>query len=217
MKKSGKMSTVAYWLIGISLFIIISQYESVLIGFHKPVDLYAEDFKGVERFMSVDCDLDLILPSFLEETVTHKKNGSTTGVDKYDYYPVPVFVGDNVYYIGLKMENDHEKASQVRQVVKETVAFINDEAYGDSAVAFVGGVYKMKDNIYKEMKSWLKESGFVETDAEAEKYVLPYQLKPVLPNIVRTICYICFAAIVIGIILIVVDRKVVSNRRQENA
>ena len=168
MKKSGKMSTVAYWLIGISLFIIISQYESVLIGFHKPVDLYAEDFKGVERFMSVDCDLDLILPSFLEETVTHKKNGSTTGVDKYDYYPVPVFVGDDVYYIGLKMENDHEKASQVRQVVKETVAFINDEAYGDSAVAFVGGVYKMKDNIYKEMKSWLKESGFVETDAEAE-------------------------------------------------
>ena len=53
MKKSGKMSTVAYWLIGISLFIIISQYESVLIGFHKPVDLYAEDFKGVERFMSM--------------------------------------------------------------------------------------------------------------------------------------------------------------------
>lgn len=216
MEKSGLLSKVAYWIIGLSLLFVGIGFEDALIAFHKPVDIYAEDFGGVKRFMAVESDLDIIITSFLEETITHKKNGATTGVDRYDYYSVPVFVGDDCYYIALKVASDHASASQIRKVVKETMAYLNytQDTYGDEILEFKGGVHKMKNDIYAEMKSWFKEAGFFESDADVEKYVLQYQLEPMASfQRVRTMYMVCIGLVILGIILIVVDRKVVSARR----
>lgn len=216
MEKSGLLSKIAYWIIGLSLLFVAIGFEDALIAFHKPVDIYEEDFEGVKRFMAVESDLDFIISSFLEETVTHKKNGATTGVDRYNYYAVPVFVGDDCYYIALKIASDHASASQVNKVVKETMAYLNymQDTYGAEVYKFKGGVHKMKNDIYSEMKSWFKETGLFESDADVEKYVLQYQLEPVASfQTIRTMYMVCIGLVILGIILIVVDRKVVSARR----
>ena len=44
MEKSGLLSKVAYWIIGLSLLFVGIGFEDALIAFHKPVDIYAEDF-----------------------------------------------------------------------------------------------------------------------------------------------------------------------------
>lgn len=216
MEKGGLLSKIAYWIIGLPLIFAVVGFDNGLIAFQKPVDIYAEDFEGVKRFMAVESDLDVIITSFLEETITHKKNGATTGVDRYYYYAVPVFVGDDTYYVALKLASDHADASQVKKVVKETMAYLNYEqdTYGSEIYEFKGGVHKMKNDIYSEMKSWFKEAGFYESDAEVEKYILQYQLEPIVSfERIRTIYLVCAGLIVLGIVLVVVDRKVLSAGR----
>lgn len=218
MKKSGTLSRVAYWMIGLSLIFVVMLFEDAVIAFRKPVDIYAEDFEGVKRFMAVESDLDIILSSFLEETITHTKNGSTTSVDKYNYYSVPVFVGDEWYYVALKVSSNTANDNQIRKVVKETMAYLSyrQDTYGAEKLEFQGGVYKTKKDIYDNMKSWFQESGFFENDADVEKYVLPYQLEPIASfQTVRTMFLVVAAVMVVGILLVVIDRKVISARSRE--
>ena len=125
MGKSGLLSKIAYWIIGLSLLFVGVGFEDAIIAFQKPVDIYAEDFEGIKRFMAVESELDIIISSFLEETVTHKKNGATTGVDKYNYYSVPIFVGDECYYVAMKVKSDYVNAGQINKVVKETMAYLS--------------------------------------------------------------------------------------------
>ncbi|MDE6054929.1 MAG: hypothetical protein K2G55_14490 [Lachnospiraceae bacterium] len=215
MRKSGTLSKIAYWIIGLSLIFAAVGFEDAMVSFHKPVDIYDEDFEGLKRYMAVESDLDIIISSFLQETVTHTKNGSTTSVDKYNYYSVPVFVGDECYYVALKVSNNTANDNQIKKVVKETMAYLTykQDTYGDEKMEFSGGVYKTKKDIYSEMKSWFKEAGFFENDSDVEKYVLPYQLEPIVSfERVRTIFIACVAIILVGILLIVIDRKVISAR-----
>lgn len=215
MEKGGLLSKIAYWMIGLSLLFVVVGFEDALIAFHKPVDIYAEDFEGIKKYMAVESDLDIIISSFLEETVTHKKNGATTGVDKYNYYSVPVFVGDECYYVGLKVATDNAKIGQINSVVKETMAYLTDtqDTYGNAVLRFRGGVHKMKSDIHNDMKSWFKEVGFFESDADLEKYILPYQLEIVDSfQRLRTVYSVCVGLMILGIVLVVIDRKVVSAR-----
>lgn len=205
-------------MIGLSLIFVVMLFEDAVIAFRKPVDIYAEDFEGVKRFMAVESDLDIILSSFLEETITHTKNGSTTSVDKYNYYSVPVFVGDEWYYVALKVSSNTANDNQIRKVVKETMAYLSyrQDTYGAEKLEFQGGVYKTKKDIYDNMKSWFQESGFFENDADVEKYVLPYQLEPIASfQTVRTMFLVVAAVMVVGILLVVIDRKVISARSRE--
>ena len=209
MKKEGSiLSKIAFYVAAVCAIFAVIGFEDAMISFHKPIDIYNEDFSGVKRFMAVESDLDIIIDSFLEETVTHKNNGSTTRVDRYEYYPVPVFVGDECYYIALKSSRNSKEITQISRVVKETMAYLNYEqdTYGDEVLNFTGGVHKMKKDIYSEMKSWFKEAGFFETDAEIEKYVLPYQLESVASfKNVRTMYLIVVGVMLVGIILIIID------------
>lgn len=218
MKKSGVLSRIAYWIIGISLFIIAATFEDTMIAFHKPVDIYDEDFEGIKRYMAVESDLDIIISSFLEETITHKKNGSTTGVDKYNYYSVPVFVGDECYYVALKVSSNTAEDNQIKKVVKETMAYLTyrQDTYGAEKLEFQGGVHKTKKDIYEDMKSWFREAEFFENDDDVEKYVLPYQLEPVYSfQRMRTISIIVVSAALAGLLMIVIDRKVISARPRQ--
>ncbi len=220
MGKSGLLSKIAYWIIGLSLLFVGVGFEDAIIAFQKPVDIYAEDFEGIKRFMAVESELDIIISSFLEETVTHKKNGATTGVDKYNYYSVPIFVGDECYYVAMKVKSDYVNAGQINKVVKETMAYLSytQDTYGNETLKFKGGVHKLKKDIHEDMKTWFKEAQFFENDADVEKYILPYQLEPVFSfENIRTIYLICVGAALFGIVLVVIDRKVVSARRQDNA
>ncbi|MDE7273772.1 MAG: hypothetical protein K2N95_12050 [Lachnospiraceae bacterium] len=213
MKKSGVLSRIAYWIIGISLFFAVVGFEDAMVSFHKPIDIYDEDFEGVKRYMAVESDLDIIISSFLEETITHKKNGSTTGVDKYNYYSVPIFVGDECYYVALKVSANTAEDNQIQKVVKETMAYLTyrQDTYGAEKLEFQGGVYKTKKDIYEDMKEWFREAEFFESDADVEKYVLPYQLEPILSfQRVRTIFIVVVAVALVGLLMIVIDRKVIS-------
>lgn len=218
-KQGGLLSKISYYVIAICALFIIVGFEDAMVAFHKPIDIYSEDFSGVKRFMAVESDLDIIIDNFLEETVTHTKNGSTTSVDRYEYYSVPVFVGDDCYYIALKTTKNGKDSSQISKVVRETMAYLmySQDTYGSEVLEFTGGVYKMKKNIYAEMKSWFKEAGFFETDAEVEKYVLPYQLETVASfKGVRTMFLVLFAIILLGIFLIVIDHREFTPKAPKN-
>ncbi len=211
-----------FLLIG-GLFLFMNRYSYISM-FNDPVDIQDEgvaDADEIKGGMAVDGEIYLIVDCFGQEEVTQKSRyGSTTSKNTYNYYIVPVFVGEeDTYYVALKVNTKDSERYTCDGIVDETLAWLMGESssVGEKYLDFTGCLSKLDKEKYGYMKDWFKETGFITSSSDIDKYVLPYVLEPYKRNNVKVMMIVFVSVFFGGLVMVIMgvlwDRKYAARRK----
>lgn len=211
-------------LIIIAVVITFFMRHSFMAAFKDPVDVLDEGLQSEEelkRGLAIDSEIYLLLECFGSEQTSYKnRSGQTTSTSTDYYYILPVFVGeDETYYVAIEVSGKSDDLYTYEKIANETVDWlygVSDTA-GSYSVEFTGYLDKLDKEAYGYMKDWFEDTGFFESDADIEKYVLPYVAKPYKVDIVKKMVFFFVGMLVLGIVLLVagltIDGKYGSRRK----
>lgn len=185
-------------------------------------DLYAEDtdYLKLKKTDHINVEIDASLGCFVQETTTHKKNGAVTGTSKKYYYAIPVYSGEETYWIGLEVKASEK--NKMEQIVDETYAYLmgEDEYYGYTYMEKEGHFRKLPEKKYKYMVEYFEELEWFESQEDLEKYLLPvyfdnfaFSTRSYTVLLIVGICLVLFG--IIDIVLIIKSNMKDSKKRKE--
>ncbi len=159
-----------------------------------------------EKFLckgtAVDAELVMIMDSFASENVSGVVRQKILGADKYEYNIVPVFVGDETYYVGIKLTRN--LFLQAENVIKATSSYhYGEEVIFDDSFEVEGTLLSMDEELYGYMSGWFAEMDWL-SEEEIGKYVLSVVIEPVEPEMVRIGAYLAIGLIMVGAVCIIV-------------
>lgn len=150
----------------------------------------------------VDVSLTMIMDSYGAETIGGELRKQIFGTCKWEYNIVPIYVGDETYYVGIKLsQEDFLKANSI---IENT----NQYHHGEDVVLEQtfeadGILLSMDEELYGYMKEWFAEMSWLSED-EASQYVLPLVIEPIDGGRVKMGIYVAVGLIAAGIIFFIV-------------
>lgn len=222
MKRFCLKAGIVLLLLGAMLAFTETDY--VKIAYNEPVDIYEEgldDASQIERGLAIDTEVFMLMDCFAsEQTTTTRRNGSTIDKDTDYYYILPIFVEDEIYYVGFCVDSENENLRTYDRMVEETMAYMYGESstLGSYAVKISGGLKELDDELYDYMLDYFREHEVFESDAQMEKYVLPLTYTNIDKTATKVMFYISIIMFVLGVPMlgygIFGDRKYSARRKQ---
>lgn len=222
MKRFCLKAGIVLLLLGAMLAFTETDY--VKIAYNEPVDIYEEgldDASQIERGLAIDTELFMLMDCFAsEQTTTTRRNESTIDKDTDYYYILPIFVEDEIYYVGFCVDSENENLRTYDRMVEETMAYMYGESstLGSYSVKISGGLKELDDELYDYMLDYFREHEVFESDAQMEKYVLPLTYTNIDKTATKVMFYISIIMFVLGVPMlgygIFGDRKYSARRKQ---
>ena len=222
MKRFCLKAGIVLLLLGAMLAFTETDY--VKIAYNEPVDIYEEgldDASQIERGLAIDTEVFMLMDCFAsEQTTTTRRNGSTIDKDTDYYYILPIFVEDEIYYVGFCVDSENENLRTYDRMVEETMAYMYGESstLGSYSVKISGGLKELDDELYDYMLDYFREHEVFESDAQMEKYVLPLTYTNIDKTATKVMFYISIIMFVLGVPMlgygIFGDRKYSARRKQ---
>lgn len=183
--------------------------EGYQIIFNEPVDIYMdipEDAEELKAGMAIDTEIYMLLDCFGSSEVEYKnRTGATYSTSSYDYYILPIFVGEEeTYYVAFEVSDRNENRKAYQNIMEETYDYLVGESdtFGSYAVQTYGGLHKLDDELYDYMVEWFEEAEWFENDEDIEKYVLPLYFGKVSKTNMTIIFYVNIAALALGVLFL---------------
>ncbi len=168
------------------IFLFVAGLDGIA-AFQSPVDLYDEDtdYNEVSHFAQIDTEFDVSLGCFVEEENTTTRKGAVTSRRYYYYYAVPVYSGEDTYWIGIRVSESDARTWE--KITDNTYDYLmgNTDYFGQTTSRHQGRIKKMGDQEYRYMKEMFQEMGWFADDSQVQKYVLPYYVDPFIPSVCR--------------------------------
>ena len=212
MKKQDGLGEV--WFISI-LFIIVGAglliwSASTLIPYHqKGPDLYEINFEEIPIHSHVHGEAFAVLDYCAEKYRTNMGVRVFSPSDAV-YCLIPVYKADDEeYFILLQVETDKE--SEYDGLIRATQNYLmgNTEEIDCDPVYFSGLLDNASAEIYGYAKEWFRDTGYYSTNAEIEKYVLPYCINTTKADLaaLHVIPFIALAMLALGLFVFVAMLK----------
>lgn len=167
------------------------------------VDLYGDttNVSEIGYFDMVDAEVYAVFDCFASEEVT--KNSAK--VDEHFFYIVPAFNGDDMYYIGVKVNDKTWKTyDQLIDITYEYLMGYTDEI-GDVSTVTTGCLKKMDSKVKKYYYEWFEEMEWFDSEEEMNTYALPVYIDSIArPEAPRIMLFAGIAMTVIGVPLLIV-------------
>ncbi|MBO5279007.1 MAG: hypothetical protein J6B06_05930 [Lachnospiraceae bacterium] len=201
--------TFMYMIIFFAVILLFACGLDTVAAFQKPVDLYAEETDVTElgRMTPVEAEVYAVLECFCTETTTTKKNGAVTKKSYDYYYAIPVFVGEETYYAGVKVSDSQDHIYD--DICDATWNWLNgtSDRLGELTVQAEGCFHKMDDELYGYMVETFEDMQWFESDADLQKYLLPVYLKPVRFHDTRIMFLVALGALIVAVAVVIVTRS----------
>lgn len=169
--------------IGILVVLLILMYGGSALtkmAFSEPADIYEDaltDAGRLKRGFAIETELPFLMECFGTETQTQTNgyDNSTLIGDATYYYIMPIWVGEETYYVALETSSKNDNYDMLKELSKSTMDWIymESEEVDAAPVHITGGLVTLDDELYKYMKQWFAEAGWFADEADIEKYVLP--------------------------------------------
>lgn len=169
--------------IGILVVLLILMYGGSALtkmAFSEPADIYEDaltDAGRLKRGFAIETELPFLMECFGTETQTQTNgyDNSTLIGDATYYYIMPIWVGEETYYVALETSSKNDNYDMLKELSKSTMDWIymESEEVDAAPVHITGGLVTLDDELYKYMKQWFAETGWFADEADIEKYVLP--------------------------------------------
>ena len=150
------------------------------MAFSEPADIYEDaltDAGRLKRGFAIETELPFLMECFGTETQTQTNgyDNSTLIGDATYYYIMPIWVGEETYYVALETSSKNDNYDMLKELSKSTMDWIymESEEVDAAPVHITGGLVTLDDELYKYMKQWFAEAGWFADEADIEKYVLP--------------------------------------------
>ncbi|MBR6627392.1 MAG: hypothetical protein IKL04_05365 [Lachnospiraceae bacterium] len=192
---------------GLVFFLLRIDYR---VAISEPVDINAEgyltDVSQLQKGMAVDTHIDKLVGPIMTETIT-RKSRLMKSTRVYHHYAMPVFVGDEVYYLAYKVNDEDTFAKNaVDKIASVTMKYLYGETdyYGTHSLSISGGIVEADSGIRQDLVKGLTDSGMFETEVIASKYVLDLSLEKMSRDNVRKVLYGNLAALALGILILII-------------
>ena len=206
-----------------AVVLFISRY-SIISLFNKPVDIFAEGVENpddIKPGMAIETDMYLLMDCFASEETSYKnRSGQVSSTSTDYYYILPVFVGEeDTYYIAMEVSGKSDNLSTINRIANETMSYLmgTGDTFGSYSLDIRGYVTKLDKEAYGYMTDWFEDAQFFTSDAELDKYVLPYVFNFYIESRVKAMAIIFAVIFVLGIALLVLgllkDRKYSERRK----
>lgn len=186
--------------------------EAYMIIFDEPTDIYEEvleDPAEIKAGMAIETDIFMLLDCFGTSQVEYKnRSGSTYSTSSYDYYILPIFVGeDDTYYVAFEVSNRNDDRKTYEKIMEETYRYLSGEAssFGEDYVHLYGGLETLKDEMYDYMVEWFEEVEWFESEEELKEHVLPLYLSKVSKSNMTTTFYVNIALLIAGALFLILS------------
>ena len=191
-----------------AFFMLTGNY---LPAFKEPVDLYdgETDFLSLSSSDRITAKIDFSLGQFAQEVVVEKYSKRELYEDD-TYYIVPVYSGDETYWVALPVLLTKEK-NIMDAITEETREyFITGESYvrGATFLEWECTTVEMSSGLYQHFSDWFRAVGY--SEEEIEKYVLPVCLKHYDAAGSREECIFFFLLTLLGVgclVVLLLDRR----------
>lgn len=174
----------------------------------EPVDICGgevTDAAMLKENIAVETEVQYLMERFVTaETKTQNRTGATISVHYDDYYIMPVFVEDDVYYIAYKLSDEADNAMDIIKLVDEyaTPGTLSPDTAMDDPVPVKGGLYELGDEEYEYMLAWFDAEDW-HFEGSAEQYVLPVVFEPFVEGNVAMMVKVSIGAAVLGLVLLI--------------
>lgn len=201
--------TIMYMVIFVAVIMLFVCGLDTVAAFQKPVDLYAEetDATGLGRMTPVEAEIYAVLECFCTETTTTKRDGAVTKKSYDYYYAIPVFSGEETYYVGVKVSDSQDHIYD--DICDDTWNWLygTSDRLGELTVQAEGCFHKMDDELYGYMVETFEDMQWFENDEDLEKYLLPVYLDQVNFHDTRIMFLAAFGALIVAVAVIIVIRS----------
>lgn len=192
----------------LSAFMICTSLKEYKIAFGESANInevYPDEFENVN---GVEAEFQMLLGCFLyDESVIKNKNGQAKySICEY-YYVVPIFVEKESYFVGVLV--DSAKEERYENLSDLTMKYLRGEGNNleGEAIEFQGRLKAMDEETYEYFREWFIENGYLRSDEQINKYVLPYIFESMNYKNIRTTAYVMFGAFLLSIIMMICGRN----------
>lgn len=191
-------------LVGIFLFVTL--YPHWNSAFSVPFRVNANEFPNrnfLREGTAIDAELTMIMDSFASETVESRSRLNVLGTTRYEYNIVPVFIGDDTYFVGIRLSETQLKDARV--VIDNTENFLrgNDVVF-DKSFDRTATIVSMENELYEYMKDWFVEIEWFATENEINQYVLPLVIEMAEKDSVKNGIFVALGLIVTGVAVFII-------------
>lgn len=155
-------------------------WDVIFLSFKDEVDMYDDNFDIIKHGDGgrIIAEINLSLGEAVSETTTSTKNGSVTSSRTDHYYVVPVWSGEDTYYVCVKV--DEKNRSLYNKITNQTYDYLEGEDISSTYVKddFEGTIKELDDELYDYMLEWGRESEMYDNETELRNYMLPLYLEP---------------------------------------
>lgn len=216
--QSGWFSVaVAILLFGI--ITLMSNKENIKSAFTGTYDIYDVDASDIKVGDGIKTDIYAVLDTFgtLETTTKNSKTGNVTGKTYHYYYIIPVFEGDDTYYMAVKVSRDDKM--EFDRIADDTWSYLVDDkdSFTDDEFAATGNIQKLDGEGYEYMVEWFEDMGWFDSSDrdDFEEYLLPICLEIKDLKSASMMVYVDIGLIVLGILIIVIYFVRKTNRKKK--
>lgn len=153
---------VGWIMLVFAIVFLFGTHNSYAVAFKEPVDIsqcYPEEYTNL---MAVETELSMLLGRFAR-------------YEEGDYYAVPIFAEDEIYYVGLT--GDSQTRRYYSQILDESIQSGLEGKLKES-IKFQGRLKEMNDGVYMDFKGWFAEKEYFDDRNQLNEHVLPFVLEP---------------------------------------
>ncbi len=208
-------------IIIIGIVMLVLNFTSVRIAMNESVDVYGDGVESAEDIkwgMSIETDMNVLLECFGSMETTTKNRSGSNGTSHTDYYYImPVFVGEETYYVAFKVREDSDDRSIYKKISDNTMDYLSgySNQFGEDSILISGGLHKLDDEVYDHMKDWFEDSDWFAQDSDIDKYVLPLVFEPQVDKIVWRIFYASVIMIVGGLAMVILPGIIGKKKKKQ--
>ena len=170
----------------------------LIASFKTGIDLYADDtdFFNLSGTNPIDTEFPASLGIFAGDMVNQEY--------KF-YYIIPVYSGEELYWIGLEVAE--EDRAVMEQITGVTYSFLAEEDVrpGEVSIQKQGILKKLDAQKYQYMLETFREIGFYESEQEMEEHVLPLYISTGDPREAREMFLFFLGLFVAGVMLVIIQ------------
>lgn len=179
--------------------------EGIIFLTQEPVDLFYDESVEIQKNTYIDSYLDMLFDVYAEREQTQKSGNTVTGHSYTDYYIVPVFRGDDVYFISMNERRYSDEGKRCNELLDESVAYFNYELddYGEKGFWYTGVVTEIEDEAYDYLLDYFREMEYFDSEEEMKQYVLPLSIERRAVGTVLVMTAIAAVMLLAGMLLTV--------------
>ncbi len=215
----GGWFSVAVVILLFGIMTLMTNKENIKSAFTGTYDIYDVDASDIKIGDGIKTDIYAVLDTFgtLETTTKNSKTGNVTGKTYHYYYIIPVFEGDDTYYMAVKVSRDDKM--EFDRIADDTWSYLVDDkdSFTDDEFAATGNIQKLDSEGYEYMVEWFEDMGWFDSSDrdDFEEYLLPICLEIKDLKSASMMVYAGIGLIVLGILIIVIHFVRKSNKKKK--